>query len=569
MDTTNEINAVKVLTPRQELKSIVDVKKIKLDKIKIKFDITTLNMTIAFIFKDTVLRNRKSMNNLYKIFSNIDTSKYENEPELINRIWVILKVLDARLFKNITTSDDYIIEVLKDDKESDSAKESIVNEIPKLSITHDESKYLVNKYEDILRYGYIMTVLDIYKSFIDYIEDGNYKTYQQVEEDCYNLCSSFINIYRESKSMGSDNEFSLDADVFDTVVEDAVKKLKDRNRIFVTGIQRLNTLLSPGLLAKRLYMFMAFPSKGKSTMLLKMAIDIRRYNKVVPKQPDKQVAVLMLTLENDITETVERLYNMTTDTDDIRNYTPKQIQKKMKKQVKLELTEDNNINIIIKEYKNRELDTNDIYGIINDMNDQGVEVIALIIDYIKRIRPAEKGNSEKEELKNISNELKELAKFYDIPVITAQQLNRTGAAVVDAALQANKDDVTRLVGRDAIGGAWELLENADWTCIINQEIQQDTGKLFMTFKQLKKRYRSIEANDRLRRLDYFNQPFEEGSEIRLVDDIEMENAVALESLSTKFEAVPNNTAVNATERKKINDTTNPEFEAFDFDKSNY
>jgi hypothetical protein len=91
----------------------------------------------------------------------------------------------------------------------------------------------------------------------------------------------------------------------------------------------------------------------------------------------------------------------------------------------------------------------------------------------------------------------------------------------------------------------------------------------MTFKQLKKRYRSIEANDRLRRLDYFNQPFEDGSEIRLVDDIEMENAVALESLSTKFEAVPNNTAVNATERKKINDTTNPEFEAFDFDKSNY
>ena len=75
---------------------------------------------------------------------------------------------------------------------------------------------------------------------------------------------------------------------------------------------------------------------------------------------------------------------------------------------------------------------------------------------MKRIRPAEKANDEKTELKNISNELKELAKFFDIPVITAQQLNRSGASVIDAALQANKEDVTRLVGRDSIAGAWEI-----------------------------------------------------------------------------------------------------------------
>ena len=75
---------------------------------------------------------------------------------------------------------------------------------------------------------------------------------------------------------------------------------------------------------------------------------------------------------------------------------------------------------------------------------------------MKRIRPAERASDEKTELKNISNELKEVAKFFDIPVITAQQLNRSGASVVDAALQAKKEDVTRLVGRDAIAGAWEI-----------------------------------------------------------------------------------------------------------------
>ena len=40
--------------------------------------------------------------------------------------------------------------------------------------------------------------------------------------------------------------------------------------------------------------------------------------------------------------------------------------------------------------------------------------------------------------------------------MTAQQLNRVAASVVDAALQAKKEDVTRLVGRDGIAGAWEI-----------------------------------------------------------------------------------------------------------------
>ena len=82
----------------------------------------------------------------------------------------------------------------------------------------------------------------------------------------------------------------------------------------------------------------------------------------------------------------------------------------------LKLTDDNNIDIIIKYYPNRSIDTNDLYGIINDLNDDGKEVIALILDYVKRIKPSERASSEKEELKNITNELKNLATYYDIPV---------------------------------------------------------------------------------------------------------------------------------------------------------
>lgn len=132
-------------------------------------------------------------------------------------------------------------------------------------------------------------------------------------------------------------------------------------------------------------------------------------------------------------------------------------------------------------------------------------------------------------------------------------MNRAGASVIDAALQAKKEDVTRLVGRDNIAGAWELQENADLTIIINPETKLDTGELFMTFKLLKRRYRSIEENVKLRRLEYFNQPFADNSEIKIMDDIHLQKPLALESLATQFVAtVDKRGNKNATERKRMN-----------------
>ena len=61
----------------------------------------------------------------------------------------------------------------------------------------------------------------------------------------------------------------------------------------------------------------------------------------------------------------------------------------------------------------------------------------------------------------------------------------------------------------------------------------------MTFKLLKRRYRSTEINEKLRVLEYFNQPFEKGNEIHILDDLDLPNPLALESLSTKFEAIDN------------------------------
>lgn len=102
----------------------------------------------------------------------------------------------------------------------------------------------------------------------------------------------------------------------------------------------------------------------------------------------------------------------------------------------------------------------------------------------------------------------------------------------------------------------------------------------MTFKLLKRRYRSSEEDEKLRRLEYFNHPFEHDNGIRLIDDIELDKSLSLESLSTKFEAVDNKRGkTNAVEReskeetedkddkKKKKSSIDEEFEPFDFDKA--
>ena len=518
---------------------------IKAKKIKIKMDLSMLDLILAFIYKESVLRTRKALNNIYKLFNMLDTNIYENE-DAYSRIWVIQKSLEARV-QHEFENDDAIKQYCKEHRDSNAMTNEIIDNIPKLKISYEESKYLVKCIDDRLQYGYTVALKDTYQEILNKIDDGDFKSYKAVSEDLYDISSSVINIKRSTNSMTSDTTFSLRDEYFTDVVTDAVEKLQDRNKVFLTGIRRLNTILSPGYHSKRLYTYLAFPGGGKSQILLKSALDIKKYNKgIMPKDINKNPAVLLITMENDIDETIERIFNMRVSSEDIRNYSPKQVIKQLRNEGEMVLTDKDNIDIIIKYYPNRSIDTNDLYAIIKDLDDNGSEVVALIIDYLKRLRPAEKAMTEKEELKNVTNELKTLAKTLDIPVITAQQLNRTASSVVDAAIQNKKEDVTRLVGRDGIAGAWEIIENTDVLIIINQEVKADTNDVYLTFKLLKRRYRSSEEDERLKRLDYFNHPYEPGNTIKLVDDLELPESVSLYSLATQF------VALEETKKKKRN-----------------
>lgn len=560
------------------------IKDIQLSKLQIKMDLDMLDMIIRFIYKPSVLRTRKALKNISTLVDSIDMNVYsdnENEVEIKNRFWIIRETLYAMLTEGLTSINMMTQFCYENPECNDYIKETMESIINGDSISYDDSKYLIRQIDDRLDFGYVITLKDAVNQLFDMLDESDSRTYKSIEEDLYQIATSIIGIKRGRASLGTDNTFSLQEEVMKTVVGEAMDRLKNRNRIFITGIRRLNTFLSPGYMAKRLYVYLAFPGGGKSQILLKSALDIRMYNTYIQtKDPDKRPAVLFITMENSIEETVERIFNMTSSDDDIRNYTTKQVIKKLRTDGQLTITQKNNVDLIIKYYDNQSIDTNDLYGIIQDLEDEGIETIALFLDYLKRIRPAQKSKDGKEALKNITNELKVLASYFDIPVITAQQLNRAAAGVIDAAKMSKKEDLAKLIGRDAIGDAWEIQENADMTIIINQEIKADTGEMYLTFKLLKRRYRSSESSKKMRKLDFFHHPYSETNEIRLLDDLYEPESLSITSLSTTFVEIDDNgrgkhsmMEREEVKRRKKKDKEssgyNIDFEPFDFDNHVY
>ena len=544
---------------------------IKKTKVLLVMDYLTCEMILAFIYKDSVLRTRKALTNIKKLFDRMDMSSYEEKPEIQSIIWAIVKTLEARLEQGFE-NEASIITYCKDSPDIDPVKEKVLERIPELKekINYEESKRLLQSIDLRLQYCDFIPYRHQMIETLESMNDSDYKSFKDNSESLYDMATDIINIKRAKRSAASDVTFSLVDEDFENAVTDSVTSLKERTYCLRSPYKMLNVILGGGYLDRRLYVYLAFPGKGKSTILLETALGIKKYNAgIKTKDPSKRPTVLFITLENAIDETLERIFNMTVSNDDICNYTPKQVIKKLREEGHLKLTEQDNINIVIQYYDNCEIDTNDLYGIINDLEDDGAEVISVFIDYLKRMRPAQKGANEKEDLKNLTNELKTLAKNLKLSVVTAQQLNRTSSTVVDSALQANKEDVTRLVGRDGVGSAWEIVENSDWLCVVNPEVKQDTGDLYLTLKLLKRRYRSKENEDKMRRLDYFNQPFIPGSEIRLIEDADEVKSVALTSLANSFEGFEDSTKrgpKNAVDRKEVakpKTTVDDDFDMFD------
>lgn len=307
---------------------------------------------------------------------------------------------------------------------------------------------------DYVKYAKILKVKDSFMQTLDMIDDDDELKVKNTVETLYKLSNEIVNAYHTAS-------FIQATDSFDTSNRDQMRNVlaitkdaRSSDKTIITGIRGLNNLLSPGYLSGCLYIYAALPGCYKSGILLQSHIDTCKYNEHLKHTLNGKTPISMyISMENTMAQTIRRVWALLFPTADLSMFSVEEAMEMIEK----ELTSKGFRSVILY-YGYREKSTADLYEIIRGYNDESNQVVALYLDYIKRIRPgrsdASATASEKSELHAIMNELKTIASQFDIPVVSGHQLNRMAAQAVDQVVQAGGYSKTAdVLGRSQISVA--------------------------------------------------------------------------------------------------------------------
>lgn len=414
-----------------------------------------------------------------------------------------------------------IIEIMKDEGEDEEIIENVEFLMNNPTIkTQAECTRLCQLLADYIKYSKILKIKDSFIKTLDVIDaDDNVNDLHDHIEHLNQCALEITNAYNSANVRTVSHTFdSSDVEAMKVVVAEA-KDARSPDKCIITGIRGLNSLLSPGYLSGCLYVYAALPGNYKSGILLKSHIDTLKYNDHIKNTTNGKTPISMyISMENTMAQTVRRLWSVLFPTADMSMFTVDEISD----MINNELTAKGMRSVILY-YGYREKSTKDLESIIRSYNDENNEVIAVYLDYIKRIRPgrtdAAATASEKSELHAIMNELKTICAELNIPIVTAHQLNREAARMVDDVVKNggyNKTD--QALGRANISVAWEVMEVADFLALINVENNGETKMLMI--KAAKQR--DIDSQTTDANITAIRHPFISPQSFALKDDI-MEN----------------------------------------------
>jgi hypothetical protein len=353
----------------------------------------------------------------------------------------------------------------------------------------------------------------------------DYRNRGSIVNEFKELNKEIGNNFRKAKVDSlNDMTFSLVDGIFEDAISDTYNIITNPNRRLVTGMQGLNSIIGGGFENSRVYMFLGLAAVGKSMLLLNLLAQLKKYNaNYVPKDPTKIPCIVLLTMENSVVETINRLFSIVTNGQRLADCeSAEEAIYKLRTEGGLTISDSSPIDIVVKYKPNRSIDTNYLYALCEDLEDEGREVICLMQDHVKRIRSIDRISELRLELGAIVNEFKSFANEKDIPVISIGHLNREADKILENIKNSNKSiDSTKLLGKSVIGESFLMLDNLDFGANINIDYDEQENK-YMCFNVCKQRD-NAERN-------YVVIPFATNSKIALCEDLYSPVPMYLESL---------------------------------------
>lgn len=507
--------------------------------IPLNFDLASLDLLCNFVISENRNIRRLQFINLRNLVDILDMEKYISDQERYKRILFIKKGLEARLERNL--NDKMMIMKFINGGILDN---DIIDISSFKDMTNAEIDWINETVSSALKYSFIYercdSMLDLWQRF----KSSDYRSVGGIVGEIEAATAELNTLFRKAKAETvSDRTFSLSPGNMEAAITDAWLEVTSKYRKLITGMQGFNQLIGGGFENTRVYLLLGLTGVGKSMTLVNLLYQLKKYNKgYKTKDPTKRACIVYVTMENSVTETIQRLFQISTGEELNAQDSPETAIQKMRIEGELYLTDESPIDLIIKFKPNKSVDTSYLYTLVEDLEDEGYECIAIIQDHAKRIRSTERNPDVRLELGDIINELKTFAMIKDIPVITNSHLNRDGARTIDANATKSKADLTRLLGKSNIGESMLMLDNIDYACIINKEYDNE-NRPYMVFKEVKTRIKTFR--------DYICQPFDINNDIKLVEDYYSPIPVFKDSL---YSAPVINTPVNKTPNVSTNNS---------------
>ena len=488
----------------------------KIDPLRLKFDLAMMNTFCSYVLSDNSFIHRHGLTNLRELLVQIDPAvSLDNSQSLIDRYNLCMDVLNSRLNKNLSKKELVIADIQGLTKEKyPNLTTDTFQEVSATDIQWIESDVVPRYLNAALIHNSIQDLQESCHKYTaaapEQLEDRLKDLYQKIDD---------IAIKKRRNEIDADTEDSLfQVSDYEAMVTKIWNAQKSEGYKLKTGIRCLNKMLNGGLEGGRVYCFFGPSGGGKSLTIANLLYQLKKFNTDV-KTKDKTLkpCIVLLTMENMIFEVVQTLYNIVVANEDISNRPLNNVLEAIGSSDMFvdENGNKNPIELFIKFKPINSITTDYLYKITEELRDEGYEVICMLQDYIMRIRSVERNNVEdRVKYGNIINEFKNYAMYYNIPVVTAAQLNRDASRTIDNYKTDGKfDDMMDHIGRANIAESSQIDFNLDAIIFIVPCWEGDIK--WQAFKLIKHRYKAD-----LLPSDYvFFHPFFVGMPARLDIDI--------------------------------------------------
>lgn len=455
---------------------------------------------------------------VYRLFSIINTEEYRKDYKSLALLCFIRSALEARVDRRITKVNMVIQYILDKNTNYKDFYNEIIKEFIEDPLSVTELNFVVEEISKQLSLISIIKNKKGLQTVLTKFDSEEYKSPDEILNSIVKECSKMLKDIRDAHIEKSDTTLDTTQSNFKANIKYALEELRASSNRLDTGFQFLNRMMNGGAENKRVYTFAAPPSGGKSLLALNLALQIKKYNagpKMVQKDGSIPI-VLFITHENTITETIERLYGITVSSDPLYSSkeSDEEIINKISDVIEYDPQVEGDIGIRLHYIPSYQATVNDILQYIEDLEDKGYKVIALIHDYIKKIRPNISRNEQRLDLAQVVDDFKSIALLKNMPIILLTQVSRMGFSGMEEALKRNNPDALKDSSRTIIGESWGIVENSDWVTIVLRVPVIIQGKIVgyqMSFLNTKARKGNQNTH-------FFFQPFDEKLSLKLQPD---------------------------------------------------